>query len=268
MNVSAGRGEPLVLLHGVAMSARVWDPLIPQLSVRYQVLAPTALGHRGGAAVSRRPARIADFVDEVERLLDENGWATAHLVGNSLGGWTAVELARRGRARTVCALSPAGFWDAGGTGHADSSATIARNVTFARLTRPLAPLTLRSSLVRRSALRVIAEHGDRLESSAAAGIVADLLGCTVTDDLLNTRDAIADFERLPCPITVAWSQADRIFPVAVNGAIAQQRLPGVTFEVLPGVGHVPMIDDPGLVLRTILTRTGEAPSPEDSPSER
>ncbi|MEV6333964.1 alpha/beta hydrolase [Nocardia vinacea] len=268
MNVSAGRGEPLVLLHGVAMSARVWDPLVPKLSARYQVLAPTALGHRGGAAVPRRPARITDFVDEVERLLDENGWATAHLVGNSLGGWTAIELARRGRARTVCALSPAGFWDAGGTGHADSSATIARNVTFARLTRPLAPLTLRSSLVRRSALRVIAEHGDRLESSAATGIVADLLGCTVTDDLLNTRDAIADFERLPCPITVAWSQADRIFPVAVNGAIAQQRLPGVTFEVLPGVGHVPMIDDPELVLRTILTSTSEAPSPENSPSER
>ncbi|WP_433192765.1 alpha/beta fold hydrolase [Nocardia sp. CA-107356] len=254
-------GEPLVLLHGVAMSGRVWDPLIPALSARYRVLAPTALGHRGGASVSRRPARIADFVDEVEQLLDEHGWSTAHLVGNSLGGWTAVELARRGRARTVCAFSPAGFWHAGGTGHADSSAEIARNVTFARLTRPLAPLTLRAPLLRRMAFRVIAEHGDRLGPAAAEGIVADLLACTVTDDLLGTGDQIADFAPLPCPITVAWSQADRIFPVAVNGAIARQRLPDATFEILPGVGHVPMIDNPDLVLHTILTCTGAAPEP-------
>lgn len=248
-------GEPLVLLHGVTMSARVWDPLLPALSARYRVLAPTALGHRGGAVVTRRPARIGDFVDEVERLLDENGWGTAHLVGNSLGGWTAIELARRGRARSVCAFSPAGFWEAGGTGHANSSATIAHNATFARLTRPLTPLGLRTPLVRRMAFRVIAERGDRLDPAAAEGIVADLLACTVTDDLLNTTDQIADFAPLPCPITVAWSQSDRVFPPTVNGAIARHRLPDATFEILPDVGHVPMIDNPDLVLQTILTCT-------------
>ena len=49
-------------------------------------------------------------MDDLERLLDELGLAKAHLAGNSLGGWAALELARRGRALTVCALSPAGAW--------------------------------------------------------------------------------------------------------------------------------------------------------------
>lgn len=52
-------------------------------------------------------------------------------------------------------------------------------------------------------------------------------------------------------MTLAWSQRDRVFPVAVNGAIARQRLPQAKFVVLPDVGHVPMIDDPALVARTI-----------------
>ena len=42
--------------------------------------------------------------------MDAAGMATAHVAGNSLGGWLAFELARRGRARSVCAISPAGGW--------------------------------------------------------------------------------------------------------------------------------------------------------------
>ena len=62
---------------------------------------------------ARRPVRIADLVDDVERILDEHVIDRPHVAGNSLGGWMALELARRGRARTVCALSPAGTWAAG-----------------------------------------------------------------------------------------------------------------------------------------------------------
>ena len=50
------------------------------------------------------------LADHVEAQLDELGWGTAHIVGNSLGGWVAFELERRGRARTLTAIAPAGGW--------------------------------------------------------------------------------------------------------------------------------------------------------------
>jgi pimeloyl-ACP methyl ester carboxylesterase len=65
---------------------------------------------------------------------------------------------------------------------------------------------------------------------------------------------------LPCPITLAWSGDDAILPVAVNGAIARARLPRARFEIIPGVGHVPMIDDPAGVARAILATTQRSAS--------
>ena len=50
------------------------------------------------------------MADDVERRLDALGWGTAHIVGNSLGGWVAFELERRGRARTLTGIAPAGGW--------------------------------------------------------------------------------------------------------------------------------------------------------------
>ena len=50
------------------------------------------------------------LADHVERQLDELGWETAHIVGNSLGGWVAFELERRGRARSVTGVAAAGGW--------------------------------------------------------------------------------------------------------------------------------------------------------------
>ena len=53
------------------------------------------------------------LADAVERAMDEAGFETAHLVGNSLGGYVALQLAARGRARAVVALAPAGGWARG-----------------------------------------------------------------------------------------------------------------------------------------------------------
>ena len=50
------------------------------------------------------------LADAVERALDEAGFERAHIAGNSLGGYVALQLAARGRAETVVALAPAGGW--------------------------------------------------------------------------------------------------------------------------------------------------------------
>jgi pimeloyl-ACP methyl ester carboxylesterase len=85
--------------------------------------------------------------------MDAAGWDTAHLVGSSLGGWTAMELARRGRGRSVVAFSPAGGWpdDPQAMRRIRRFFASARRTT--RLTLPIARQALRFSPVRRIALR-------------------------------------------------------------------------------------------------------------------
>jgi pimeloyl-ACP methyl ester carboxylesterase len=129
---------PLVLLHGVTLSGDVWRDVEPTLSRYHRVFTPTAAGHRGGPPAQSRPATIADLVDATERYLDDHGLSRPHLAGNSMGGWIAIELARRGRAATVCALSPAGFWYAGRNSQTDSTRKIARLATLTRPTRSMA----------------------------------------------------------------------------------------------------------------------------------
>src|SRR4051812_24576728 len=142
--------EPLLLLHGLGMSARVWHGVLPWLQSHHDVLALTTLGHRGGPAAPARPVSVRELVDDVERRLDEHGLDRPHVAGNSLGGWMAIELARRGRARSVCALSPAGSWTAGTAEQTDGVRRIRRMVRLARLGQALPmALLLRSAGLRR-----------------------------------------------------------------------------------------------------------------------
>jgi pimeloyl-ACP methyl ester carboxylesterase len=245
---------PLVLLHGLGMSARVWDDVRPWLARHHEVVTPTLLGHRGGAAPPRRPVTVRDLVDGVEREIDERGLERPHVAGNSLGGWIAIELARRGRARTVCAISPAGSWTAGTAEQTAGVRKIRRLIRATRLGGRL-PL-MRSGLVRRLALHDVAEHGERLTPAQAIGGGQDLLGCVVANDLLSTGEQIAPLDPLPCPVTLAWAAEDAVLPVSVNGAVARARLPQARFVVLPGLGHVPMIDDARCVADAILETTG------------
>jgi pimeloyl-ACP methyl ester carboxylesterase len=244
--------SPLVLLHGLGMSARVWDDVRPMLELHHEVVALTSLGHRGGAMPKRRPVTVRDLVDDVERALDARGLERPHVAGNSLGGWMAIELARRGRARTVCALSPAGSWTAGTTEQTAGVRKIRRAFRLARLSPLPTAVLMRSAAARRLTLRDVARHGDRLTPAQAVELTRDLLACTVLDDLLRTTEEIAPLDPLPCPVTLGWSGDDAILPVAINGAVARARLTGADFGVLPGVGHVPMIDDPGGVARAII----------------
>jgi pimeloyl-ACP methyl ester carboxylesterase len=64
---------PLVLLHGIAMSGKAWEDVVPLLSTHHQVYVPTAPGHNGGPPVQRRPAAMTDVVDATERYLDQQG---------------------------------------------------------------------------------------------------------------------------------------------------------------------------------------------------
>jgi pimeloyl-ACP methyl ester carboxylesterase len=245
-----------VLMHGAAGSGRIWQDIVPVLSEHHDVHAPTLLGHRGGPAIQRPPAKVNDMVDAAEHYLDEHGLARAHFAGNSLGGWVAIELARRGRAASVCAFSPAGFWWDSDS-HERVFGQIRRKRALARVSRPIAPLVLRSAVARRLGLREVACHGDRLSAARVLELTDDSNDCPFMDDY-SPDEQVEPLDPLPCPITLAWAQFDRLVPATTYGRTARERLPGATWVLLPGVGHIPMIDDPELVARTIMAATGVA----------
>lgn len=250
----------VVLLHGIVMSGNGWQNVVPLLSNHHRVYTPTSAGHRGGPPLQSSPATVDDLVDAVERYLDELNLERPHVAGLSLGGWMAIELARRGRAATVCALAPGGFWSAGDSAQGQVRKQIHKFVTMGRLARPLRPvvaLAMKSATVRRLGLRNAACHADRMTAAQSVEAIDDIIGCTVNvDDLLGSSEQIAPLHPLPCPVTIAWSENDAVIPVPLCDRIARERVPQASFMTLPAVGHVPMVDDPQLVARTILSVTG------------
>ena len=251
-----GEGEPLVLLHGVTGGEGMWEDVLPLVAPHHDAVALTSLGHRGGRPVTERPVRMEHIVDDAERSLDELGFDSAHLAGNSMGGWAALELARRGRARSACAFSPSGTWEPGPDSHGTPRHGLRAVARDARRARPLLPLLLLAAPMRRFAMRKNAVHGERMTRRAILARTDDLLGCQVLDDILDTTEHMAAIDPLPCPITIAWGEQDRVLPLNSNGVRARELVPGARFVTFAGVGHVPMFDDPELVARTILETTG------------
>ncbi len=207
--------------------------------------------------MQRRPVTMWDVIDESERYLDERGLDRPHLAGHSMGGFIALELARRGRAASVCVFSPGGLWS--DDLRAQVAKRLRRQFALGRLMRRITPLLLKSPGVRRRSLTDSTLHGDRLSYERAIEMTEVTMECTIINDLFHDADEkVAPMDPLPCPITIAWGEKDRILPVELCGAIARDRLPGATFTVLRGLAHTPTIDDPELVARTILAVTGAA----------
>ena len=248
----------MVLLHGLGMTWRAWRPLLPGLGERHDVLAPTLPGHRGGPPAPS-DVSVETFTDAVEAAMDEAGFSSAHVVGNSLGGWIALELARRGRVRSVTAISPAGAWR-NPLDLLRLQATLGASslVTSAPLSEMvLAPL-LRSRTMRRLAFRQLMERGDRMPVDEALDLLADARGCDVLPALLRAgrRDGqIAQLEAPECPTRVVWGRHDRVIPFARYGRPLLHRVTGVEQVELPGAGHVPMYDAPVLLRGLILEQS-------------
>ena len=261
----SGTGEPLVLLHGATSSWKCWRDVIPKLTDQFDVFAPNLPGHAGRPRPAS-PHTIGDLADALEAELDSAGIETAHLVGNSLGGWLAVELARRGRARSVVAFSPAGGWHPGETNVIKHFYSMR---WWAWLGRLLPAFVLRSTWLRRFALRAACENGDRLTprqvlasgKAARACVLSDFTG--LGDGLEPQR-----YIGLTTPVLIAWSEYDRIIPAAHYTERWRDEVPTATWITLPDVGHCPMYDDPTLVGETILDWTSTSHRSLGSAEER
>jgi pimeloyl-ACP methyl ester carboxylesterase len=253
----AGHGDPLVLVHGFTATWRCWHPVIADLVPRFEVVAPTLHGHDGGPPPPDGPAHsIVEGADHFESLLDELGIASAHFAGNSMGGAISLEMAKRGRARSVVAISPGGGWEATDTTEpARIIRWFARNQKLARATERHTPRLMRRPGLRRLALRDVMTRGDQVPPDEAVALARSSIRCTVVEDVFATIRSgtarVTDLDRIDCPVLIAWGDRDRILPMARHAGRFRREIPGAEFRVLRGVGHTPMWDAPGLIASLI-----------------
>jgi len=254
-----GAGTPLLLLHGVGGTWRVWLPVLPELERAHEVFAPTLPGHSGAQPLAEDTApSIAALTDAVVESLDREGLDRVHVAGNSLGGWIALELARRGRARSVVVFGPAGAWRLELRLKALATRMRWWFALLGRLSNRADALAARP-LVRKVLLGTQVARPDRVDSAELAASIRAVRDSPVVRPLLRTL-ADTPLEPLPdpgCPIRVVWAERDRVIPFQHFGEPLLERVPSAELVRLGGVGHVPMSDAPadvaGLVLEVTST---------------
>ena len=260
----AGSGEPLLLIHGIGSNWRIWKPILPALEARHEVLAVSLPGYGESPPLDREPT-VPALTDAVEEELDAAGLDRPHLAGNSLGGWIAAELARRGRAQSVVAISPGGMWSPKELAYCVRSLKGTRVTT--RLVAPVVDKLARSAVLRTALLFQVQARGWRADPDDVAYAVRQFAAAESFDGTLDWvdrgREIAQGVEQIDCPFLVVWGSWDFLLPIR-QGRRWARLVPGAELRELPRLGHAPMADDPELVATAILdftARHARAPEP-------
>lgn len=257
----------MLCLHGFTGTWRMWELVLPALERHHDVLAPTLLGHAGGAPL--QGAVDEDVVlDALEGAMDEAGFETAHVVGNSLGGYLALRLAQRGRARTVVALAPAGGWASGDDSFTETLDFFVRTKALATSAAPYADQIAATPDGRRQATVMIAENHEHLPPELVAHVIVATAKCEATDALIEyalRAGWTLEPDLITCPVRIVWGTEDKLltWPCAAV-RYRDEWLPAADWVELEGVGHCPQLDVPTETAELILGFTRE---PAQSPSK-
>jgi pimeloyl-ACP methyl ester carboxylesterase len=250
-----GAGPPLVCLHGFTDTWRTWELVLPALERHHDVLALTLAGHAGGPPVDG-DITTAVLADAVERAMDEAGFETAHLVGNSLGGYVALRLAERGRAKTVVALAPAGGWAQGDESYRDTLRFQATMHELVQAATPHMDAILASAEGRRRATRYLTTNFEHIPAELLAHQMLGAASCPAVGPMIDQASRggwSLDAERITCPVRIVWGTDDSLLPWPSAAArFRHDLLPHADWVELDGIGHCSQLDVPLETAQLIL----------------
>ncbi len=258
-----GSGEPLVLVHGVTHRRQAWYPVLDRLTEHREVILVDLPGHGQSPPLVTKGFPVEDVLRaEFKEFLTDQGLDRPHVAGNSLGGLIALGAGAEGDARSVTALSPAGFW----RNNAEFAYTRAIFLRFCALSDRLgqhAESFARSRAGRQVMYRVLCAHPGRVPVDQAIGDARAFRYARPALDILLR--AAEPFDReIPAdvPVTIAWAARDLVLP-PWQAARAKEVVPQAEHLMMRGVGHVPMTDDPSYVAKVLLR--GSAPAASIAP---
>ena len=248
----AGRGEPVILLHGFGASTYSWRHVMPALATAFRVVAIDL----NGFGYTERPRSFESYTREgqaalVLRVMDALGIRSAHLMGHSYGGGLSLFLAARHpeRVRSLVLV------DSSAPTYADDRRSRAASV------KPLLGLYLRSFVLRPETVRKVllrSFHDDSLvtpelvreyfERIRVEGVVDAYYGLTAP---ARTASEPVVLETIQAPALVVWGAEDRLIS-AESGRRAAARMPRSEFVLMEGVGHMPLEEKPDELVRIVL----------------
>jgi pimeloyl-ACP methyl ester carboxylesterase len=244
-----GAGEPLLLLHGIGMRWQWWTPVLDALAERFDVWALDQPGFGDSPPLAEEPT-MAAHADAVEAFMRSHAIERPAVAGISMGGWIALELAKRGGVRAAVPLSPAGFWE--GWEGAYSRGSLRVTYAVARALAGSADVATASVPGRVALFSQVVARPWRIPASEAA---ASLRAVAASDFVRTLRafasDRFAGGSDVAVPVTVGWGLRDRLLLPRQRWRAASE-VRGARVVDLPGCGHVATWDDPELVARVIL----------------
>jgi len=244
-----GSGDPLVLVHPLGGDRGVWEPVAAELAAHHDVIAVDMPGFGASPELPPGlPATAANLAAAIRATLDGLDVRNAHVVGNSLGGWVALELAKTGRCPSVTGLCPAGFWPKALGPRPEHARNGAR--VLVPLLRPL----LASAYARRLALSGSIAHPERVPATAAYHLVRSyaLSPGFARANAEMRKTLFSGFDEIDAAITLAWGERDRLVGMPMKPLPATVRT-----VVLKDCGHVPTWDDPRQVIDVILDNVAD-----------
>jgi pimeloyl-ACP methyl ester carboxylesterase len=246
-----GTGPPLLLLHGTNSSRSIWNPLLPQLTAEREVISVDLPAHGESEPTSFAPP---EWAKEVAALLDEFGLDRVAVVGHSSGGWTALELAKLGRTRSVLTLAPAGLWSKHSPPITD--AILYLNWHLGQLLGTnIATRPVRTKTGRRLFMRQISSRPAEIPPDTAVAMASTMLSSKhFPEHFKQTRRLrFLDGQQIPAPmpIHIIWGDKDQIARKRTSQHTDQ--LPThATVETWPKCGHMLMWDTPQQVVDAAL----------------
>jgi 3-oxoadipate enol-lactonase / 4-carboxymuconolactone decarboxylase len=230
---------PLLLLHSLGTSLHVWDPIVPALSAALRVIRPDNRGH-GGTTVMPGPYSIEQLGADALGVLQALGIERAHVVGLSIGGLIAQELAHQAPDRilslvlmdTALKIPPANLWH--------ERAAIVREKGMQAVLEP-----------------VVARWVTPEAPPHAAAPLRELLLATPPEGYAASAEAIASADlseqtkSITSPTLVIVADGDQATPQSSAEAL-RDAIPGARLETISGAAHIPTAEQPAAIAGALL----------------
>jgi 3-oxoadipate enol-lactonase len=255
-----GAGEPMLLIQGMSGNHLSWgEPFLTELEREFDVVA---YDHRGVGHSSRvtDPFTIVDLAEDAAALLDALGWETAHVVGISMGGMVAQELALRHPQRIQTLTLGATY--SGGEGSALASSEV-----FSKLAEAMMSGDRERAIATSYEVNISPGYGADKSAYATFYEMATALPTPVPVIMLQAQavqahDTLARLGKISAPTLVIHGTADEMLPYS-NAVLIASRIPDAHLEALEDVGHMFWWEQPersAAAIRELVQRGREAPA--------
>jgi pimeloyl-ACP methyl ester carboxylesterase len=242
---SYGQGEPVLMIMGLSFPMEMWGSVLPAISEKYRAIVFDNRGV-GRSDVPRGPYRISGMARDALAVMDAAGVQSAHVMGASMGGMIAQELALRHPMRVKSLLL--GCTSCGGFRARPPNLRRVpvfrkwRSMTNEERARAVIPM-----LYAKGTPKDVIEEDLRLRLiryPTMRGVIYQAMGIPFWSSYRRLK-------RIQVPTLVVHGDQDHVLPL-INGKRVAKRIPGAKLVVIPNAGHMMMSDQPELTRKTIL----------------